>query len=148
MLLSPLLVVVGYCDLKYMRIPNSLSIVMAALFLILVLTQTPQDLMIRIVVAGLVFALGFVGFCFRILGGGDVKVLGALLLFVPVHSLIVFANLLSLSLLLGVVFIVVIRRLPIAEYSSLKAVSGSRGFPMGISNALAGIAHGFYLTIS
>lgn len=146
--LTPILLAVGYCDLKYMRIPNALSIVIVGLFVLLVLVQPPQDLMLRVVVAGLVFALGFVGFCFRILGGGDVKILGALLLFVPVESLVVFANLLSVSLLLGVAFIVGIRKTAIAEHSTMKAVSGSSGFPMGISIALAGIAQGLFLTNS
>ena len=143
--LTPILLAAGYCDLKYMRIPNALSLAIVGLFLFMLVIQPPQDLIARLVVAGLVFALGFAGFCFRILGGGDVKLLGALMLFIPVQSLIVFANLLSVSLLLGVAFIVGIRKMRTAEYSTMKAISGSRAFPMGISIALAGILHGLYL---
>lgn len=145
--LFPVLIAVGYCDLRYMRIPNTLSILAVAIFVLSVVVLPPPDLPARLITSGLVFAVGFLGFCFRILGGGDVKILAALLLFVPVSSLLIFANVLSVSLLLGVSLIVGLRRLPTAAESNCKAISTTSGFPMGISIAAAGVLHPLVMTI-
>lgn len=141
LLISPLLVVVAYYDLKYMRIPNILSIAVVALFGLSLIIIPPNDLMMRLIVATAVFFIGLLAFGFRILGGGDVKILAALMLLVPVPSLVIFANVLSASLLLGVTFIVMIRQLPEAAQCSYQSISQNVGFPMGISIALAGIVH-------
>jgi len=139
MLLAPVLLAVMYFDLRYMRIPNVLSIVAVALFAVSALVNTPDDLVARLVVAGAVFAIGFAGFCFRILGGGDVKILSALLLFIPLQDLTIFANVFSASLMLGIIAILSVRRMPFAGGTSWKSISASTRFPMGISIGFAGI---------
>ncbi len=140
-LISPILFAVAYCDLRFMRIPNVLSVLILAIFLISSLILPPDDLPGRIVVAAAVFGLGFAGFCFRMLGGGDVKILSALMLFVPLHSLALFAYILSAALLVGIAAILTLRRRPLATDHGWKSISGSTRFPMGISIALAGIIH-------
>lgn len=140
-LISPILVAVAYCDLRFMRIPNVLSVLIVAIFVISSLIYPPDDLFARIIVAATVFALGFAGFCFRMLGGGDVKVLSALTLLVPLHSLTLFAYIFSAAMLVGIAMILTLRRLPLAVGHGWKSISGSTRFPMGISIALAGIAH-------
>ena len=139
MLLAPILLAVGYFDLRYMRIPNVLSIIAVALFAVSVLVATPDDLVARLLVAGAVFAIGFTGFCFRILGGGDVKILSALMLFIPLHDLIIFANVFSVSMMVGIIAILSVRRMPFASQTGWKAISASTRFPMGISIGFAGI---------
>ena len=148
LLTVPVLVLVAYCDLRFMRIPNVLSILLVVLFVGSSLVFPPNDLLMRVSVAAGVFGLGFVGFCFRLLGGGDVKILAALMLFVPVQNLEVFSFLFSGSLLLGVLTIVGLRRLPQTAGHPWKSLSGSVKFPMGISIALAGILHAVYLMAS
>ncbi|MGB7270400.1 MAG: prepilin peptidase [Albidovulum sp.] len=138
-MLSPVLLAVAYCDLRFMRIPNVLSILAVALFVISCLFSMPVDLLARITVAALVFGLGFVAFCLRMFGGGDVKILSALMLFVPMPSLAQFAYLFSASMLIGILAILGLRKLPQAAGHSWKAISGSTKFPMGISIALSGI---------
>lgn len=140
-LISPILVAVAYCDLRFMRIPNVLSVLILAIFVTASLIDPPDDLLARIAVAAAVFGLGFTGFCFRMLGGGDVKVLSALMLFVPLHSLGLFAYIFSAAMLVGIAAILTLRRLPLAADHRWKSISGSTRFPMGVSIALAGIAH-------
>ncbi len=140
-LISPILIAVAYCDLRFMRIPNVLSVLIVAIFVISSLIYPSDDLIARITVAAAVFALGFTGFCFRMLGGGDVKILSALMLLVPLHSLALFAYIFSAAMLVGIVAILAVRRLPLAVGHGWKSISGSTRFPMGVSIALAGIAH-------
>ena len=147
MMLSPLLLLVAYCDLRYMRIPNSISIIAIGSFAVLAVFFPVDDLSMRLLVAAIAFGIGFLGFCFRILGGGDVKILAALFLFIPVSGLTVFMYLFSAALVLGVVLILVLRTHPINAVESWKAVSHSTKFPMGISIAAAGIAHPYIIIL-
>lgn len=140
-LISPILVAVAYCDLRFMRIPNVLSVLILAIFVTASLIDPPDDLLARIAVAAAVFGLGFTGFCFRMLGGGDVKILSALMLFVPLASLVLFAYIFSAAMLVGIAAILTLRRLPLATDHGWKSISGSTRFPMGVSIALAGIVH-------
>lgn len=139
--LFPVLIAVGYCDLRYMRIPNVLSLIALGLFLVWCLIMPPENLIARLTAAAVVFAIGFTGFAFRILGGGDVKALSVLMLFVPTSSVLVFANVLSASLLLGVTLVILMRQTSLVGKSGWKSISGSTRFPMGISIAFAGIVH-------
>ena len=140
-LISPILIAVAYCDLRFMRIPNVLSVLILAIFVTALLIDPPDDLLARLAVAAAVFGLGFTGFCFRMLGGGDVKILSAVMLFVPLHSLGLFAYIFSAALLVGIAAILTLRRLPLATDHRWKSISGSTRFPMGVSIALAGIVH-------
>ncbi len=139
--LGPIMILVGYFDLRYMRIPNALSWILLALFVLTSLSMEVSEIMLQLFAATIVFAVCFTAFCFRILGGGDVKILSALILFIPFQELVIFANVLSFSLLLGVVFIVTMRRIIVIPNQNWKYLSGSTGFPMGISIAAAGIIH-------
>ncbi|WP_167852627.1 prepilin peptidase [Pseudotabrizicola sediminis] len=141
MLIAPLLVAMAYSDLNHMRIPNVLCLIALAVFGLAALIAPPDDLVARIVVAGSVFALGFAAFCLRILGGGDVKMLSALLLFVPVPTMPLFALVFSASMLAGIAIVLGLRRLPAAHRLGWKSISGSTGFPMGLSIAMAGLLH-------
>ncbi|MCB2134340.1 MAG: prepilin peptidase [Rhodobacteraceae bacterium] len=138
-LIAPLMVAVAYCDMRFMRIPNAISLLMVAVFGLCSLVLPMPDLAPRLTAAALVFAVGFVAFCFRLFGGGDVKVLAALVLFVPSENLAQFSYIFSVSMILGVAAILTMRRLPFAGGESWKALSGSTKFPMGISIALAGL---------
>ncbi|MCE6970000.1 A24 family peptidase [Cereibacter sphaeroides] len=143
MLLAPVLVAVAASDLRHMRIPNALSLAAVALFVISLPWFPPDDLPMRLVVAGGVFVIGFAAFCLRLIGGGDVKILAALLLFVPVSQMPVFANIFAAALLVGIAVILLVRLLPAARRSSWPSMQRTRRFPMGISIALAGLAHPF-----
>lgn len=139
MLISPLLLLAAYCDLRFLRIPNIISLAIIAIFVVSILIATPVDLMTRLLVAAVVFGSGFLAFALRLIGGGDVKLLSALVLFVPTHGLPLFANLFSAALLVGVASIIALRRSPLIGKLDWKSLSQPRAFPMGLSIALAGI---------
>lgn len=139
-LISPLLLAVGYYDLRFMRIPNPLTLIAIGMFVVLALIAPPDDLFFRVVAALTVLVLGVIGFAFGLIGGGDVKFLSTLVLFVPVHRLGIFANVFSVSLLIGIALILGLRRIPATADWGWKSFSGSTKFPMGISIALAGLA--------
>ncbi|MGJ8585775.1 MAG: prepilin peptidase [Marinosulfonomonas sp.] len=145
--LSPILAAVGYFDLRYMRIPNALSLIGLALWVLSLTVFPPADLFARFAVAGIVFAIGFTGFFFRLLGGGDVKILTVLMLFVPLPTLAVFGNVFSASLVLGVSFVMTARRVPALAHVPFKSLSPNAGFPMGISIAMAGLVHPLVVTL-
>ncbi|OYX42317.1 MAG: hypothetical protein B7Z02_12300 [Rhodobacterales bacterium 32-67-9] len=141
LLIAPLLVAVAYSDLSRMRIPNALSLVAVAVFGLYALIAPPDDLVLRIAVAGTVFVLGFGAFCLGLFGGGDVKMLSALLLFVPTPTMPLFGFVFSASMLAGIAIVLGLRRLPAAHRLGWKSISGSTGFPMGLSIAMAGLVH-------
>lgn len=140
-LIAPLLLAAIYFDLRYLRIPDLISVALIVVFAVYAIVATPDDLLTRISVAAGVFALGFLAFAARLVGGGDVKLLPALLLFIPVQGLILFANVFSLSLLIGVAIIVALRRTGLAAASGWKSLSQPRAFPMGLSIGLAGLTY-------
>lgn len=141
LLIAPLLVAVAYSDLSRMRIPNVLSLAAMAVFGLAALLAPPDDLVARIAVAGTVFVLGFGAFCLRLFGGGDVKMLSALLLFVPVPTMPLFGFVFAASMLAGIAIVLGLRRIPAAHRLGWKSISGSTGFPMGLSIAMAGLLH-------
>ncbi len=68
-------------DLLWLRIPNWIVVTIAALYPIYLLSAAqPVAWQGALVVAGLVFAIGFALYSFRLLGGGDVKLLAAVAL--------------------------------------------------------------------
>lgn len=140
-LIAPLLAWGAWSDLTRMKIPNALSLAAVAVFAAAAAVSPPDDLLPRLAVAAAVLALGLVSYVFGLFGGGDVKMLSALLLFVPVPTLPVFAYVFSASMLAGIAIVLALRRLPAAHRPGWKSVSGSTGFPMGLSIAMAGVVH-------
>src|SRR5690606_41800153 len=101
----------------------------------------PEARGLRVAAPAAVFALRFVTSLFGLFGGGDVKMLSALVLFVPVSTLALFAYVFSAAMLAGMAAILLLRRLPAAQRLGWKSSSGSTGVPMRLSSAMAGLAH-------
>ena len=138
-LLGPILAWVAVSDLRRMRIPNAASLAALALFAACLPFAGTADIAARTAAAGVVFALGFALFAANLVGGGDVKILSVLVLFVPPPFWTLFANLSAASLLLGLVAVVAMQAIPNGARSSW-AVRRNRGsFPMGLSIALSGL---------
>lgn len=140
LLLAPVLMAVAYFDLRFMRIPNILSLMVLAVFAVAAFFFPPADLLARLVIATSVLLLGLIGFSFRLIGGGDVKILSALMLVVPTGGIAVFANVFSVSMFAGIILVLAIRRFPQINSLGWKSFGGSHKFPMGLSIALAGLA--------
>lgn len=140
-LIVPVLLIAAVSDLRYLRIPNTLSIAALVLFAGCSFLLPFNEVLARLVAAGVVFAIGFLLFAFRMMGGGDVKLLSALMLFIPSSSLILFGNIFSISMLIGILVVVGLKKLPLGPAKNWASVQQSNTFPMGISIALAGTVH-------
>ncbi len=80
-LFAAVLVSVAISDLLWLRIPNWVVVMIAALYPAYVLSAAqPVGWQGALVLAGLVFAIGFALYSFRLLGGGDVKFLAVVAL--------------------------------------------------------------------
>lgn len=141
MLVLPLLAAAAVTDLRLLRIPNVLPAAVVTVFVLVVLLSPPPDLSARLAIAAATFAVGFLAFTFRLVGGGDVKMLAALMLFIPAASALLFANIFAASLLVGVGLLGALRRIDVPAVHGWRGLSEPRKFPMGISIAMAGFAH-------
>lgn len=142
LLLGPVLVAAAYCDLRHMRIPNALSLIALAIFALSAPFFLGVDaLAARVAVAAAVLVVGFVCFALGLLGGGDVKIFSALLLFVPTETMSLFLLLFSAAMILGMALMPVLRAVPGAAETGWVSLRRDAKFPMGISIALSGLAH-------
>ena len=140
-LLSPLLIYMGYCDLRYMRIPNTLVLAMVGVFALTAPFLPIESVGARVLAASFVFAIGFVTFALRLFGGGDVKALTALMLFIPPQTWPIFGLVFSASMLLGIVFVVTMQTVSSQQHSGWVSLRARGMFPMGISIAASGLLH-------
>jgi prepilin peptidase CpaA len=141
LLMAPVLIAVAYCDMRYMRIPNMLSLIAIGIFVVTAPLIGWPEAGLRLAVAAVVFILGFIAFAFRLFGGGDIKMLSALMLFVPTQTLALYAYVFSAAMLIGIVFILSLRAGPWFRDSSWISMQAKGKFPMGISIALSGLLH-------
>ncbi len=138
---APLLLLTIWCDLKFLRIPNLLvggAIVAALVVLPFVLTL--PEILIRCAIAAGVFLAGFAAFSARLIGGGDVKMMAALMLFVPPDAAATFCLLLSAALLIGIAAVQGLRAVAFDPASGWGVLRERRRYPMGLSIGLAGLA--------
>ncbi len=140
-LLAPVLVAAAFWDLRHMRVPNALNLIALGLFAACVPLIGAAEAGSRATVALAVFVLGFAAFRLRLIGGGDAKFLAAVMLFVPVQTLGTFGIVMAGALLLGVAALTALRAGRWAEGAAWRAIRPGSDFPMGLSIALAGLAH-------
>ena len=137
-----------YCDLRMMRIPNILSGIVLTVFLVLIApTLTLNGLVLQLAICAVVGILTFTAFFFRALGGGDVKILTALSLFIPLSALNAILLMFSLALVISTSLIVLGRRLvttPDSEWVFLR----SEKLPMGVAIGLTGACACIYTLVS
>lgn len=143
----PVLLFAAVMDVRHLRIPNNLSVVALALFVLTCAVLPLSEVGARIAGATIVFLSGFLLFMVRALGGGDVKLMSALMLFIPSHSWLLFAQLFSVSMLVGIFLVVVLRGRQTEAAPDLAGISTERAFPMGISIAMTGISHLGFLAV-
>ena len=140
--LGTMLAVVVYSDLRHMRIPNALLLVILALFLTALLPVLPwTELAWRLTAAGVVFALCIGAFAAQLLGGGDTKMLPLLVLFIPAQDWALFALFLSAGLIVTLVGVRVLRLLPREWLQPWRGLARDDRFPLGPGIGLAGIGY-------
>ena len=99
-LLALMLLAASWCDLKSRTIPNglNLAIALAAIpFWWSIALPLWPGAALQIGVAFLVFALFAIAFAIGAMGGGDVKLIGALALWLPAQAVIVLIVIMSLA---------------------------------------------------
>jgi len=138
-----LLAVAAYTDIKTFRIPNALVVAIAALGILrLVLLGNPITATYAVGAALLVFFVGCVLFRYRIVGGGDVKLLTATIPLIWYRDLFNFLALMSIiGALLAVVVVLVHNYLPLVSGPRLAArlPKGRLPVPYGVAISFAGI---------
>ncbi|SDL41668.1 prepilin peptidase CpaA [Aliiruegeria lutimaris] len=142
-LASPLLLWMAYSDLRYMRIPNWLVLGLVAIFLISMPFLPRDSVVSRLFTASLVFVICGFAFAVGFFGGGDAKVLPALILLVPSETLQFFGLVFSGSMMIGLGFVVAVQMVPQARNSRWLGIRAQGMFPMGVSISIAGLVHPF-----
>lgn len=139
-MLAALLVAVILFDLRQMRLPNWLSLSFVALFVIAVAWVLPMSEMIwRVGVAGAVLLIGMAANAARLLGGGDVKVFAALVLFVPTGAVLSFILLFCICLFVGILALLAVRHLLRGGQTGWIGLNVGERYPMGVSIGAAGL---------
>ena len=135
----PVLAATAYCDPRFMKIPNRLSLAGIGIFVLAAIFYLPQDIALTRAAAGAIaFAICFILFMFRVFGGGDAKIFPVLILFVPLPALSVYLLGFSASMLAGMVGIFLVRQIVNRDAATWVSMKPGAGFPMGISIALSG----------
>jgi prepilin peptidase CpaA len=140
-LLAPVLAAVAYFDLRYMRIPNALVLIALALFVVSRPILGWPEMGLRLLAGAAVLVTGFVLFAMNLFGGGDAKMMAALMLFVPSGTYTLFGYGFSAAMLAGIGLILLLRTVPVLTASGWVSLQQRGTFPMGISIAMAGLLH-------
>lgn len=139
-LVTPLLAAMALHDLKYLKIANRLILAMLVVFVLSVpFYLSTQEVSYRVLAGLATFALGVLGFALRLWGGGDVKAIAVLVLFVPSYSLLPFAYTFSASMAVGMALVLTTRATLGYADNRWASLRPKAGYPMGVSIALAGV---------
>jgi prepilin peptidase CpaA len=137
---APVLLAVAYSDLRYLRIPNALSLALVLIFLGACLIAPPPDLALRIGLAAATLSIGALAFLAGLVGAGDVKILAAMLLLVPGAGLLAVPLVFAGALALTLAGVLAWRRLPAMAGTHWAGLIRGPQFPMGVAIGLTGLA--------
>lgn len=147
MFFAPVLLAVAYFDLRYMRIPNVLSLIGLGIFAVFAYWLGWPEAGLRVAAAAIIFGIGVGAFVMNWFGGGDIKMLSVLMLFVPSGTWQLYALCFSVAMIFGIMFVLTLRAAPWLEGSSWVTIEKKGTFPMGISIALSGLLLPFALNL-
>lgn len=135
--LTGVLVWAAVSDAIWRRIPNSCVLTVVGLYVVWAALAGGAGVVAALLVAALVFAMGFALFAFNIWGGGDAKLLAAVALFAGLAHV---GTLILVTVLAGGVMAVVSLasrpRRALAIWSLRGQGDWGRGIPYGIAIAL------------
>lgn len=132
-------------DIRSYEIPNRFPAAIALAFVAISFTGDLHAALSGLALGTIVFAVGVVCFARRWLGGGDVKLLGAIALWVSIPLIASFALVTSLAgAVLGIIMMTPLRRHFPAPPEALAAAAGSAGamrqpMPFGAAIATGGL---------
>ena len=135
----PLMVLTAYWDLRDLRIPNKLVLCVLAVFVVTGLWDLPLDTFLwRLLYGFIALAIGFGLFSLGAIGGGDAKMVAALVPFaVPADILLILLIYAVLTLVLIMVLRLIMQMVRHREtgwksLDQLKKPARERVFPMGL----------------
>lgn len=138
----PLMLATVYFDLRHLRLPNAISLLLVLAFVLWApFVMAPTQIGWRVLAAAIVFGLGFAAFAAGLVGGGDVKVLGAVMLFVPPLGLPMYFLAFGLCLLSGTALVLALRKSGVAQGSDWRGVTATGRFPVGLAIGGAALVH-------
>lgn len=137
----PILVWIAWTDFRIMRIRNSAVLLAVAVFVLTAPFLGLQEAGLRLLAGAAVFAVGLALFALRMVGGGDVKMAGALMLLVPSGTYALFGTVFSLALMVAILAVVSLRAIPALRRSGPVSLRARGTFPMGLAFGLGGVMH-------
>lgn len=134
--LVPVVVASALSDLRHLKIRNLQVLAAVGVFVVLApVFLDLQELPARLLAAGVGFAICFVLFALRVIGGGDAKMLPAVLLFVPPVELVLFLRLFAVALAVVSVGALVVQRSPAFRRIGWSSITEQRHVPVGVAIA-------------
>jgi prepilin peptidase CpaA len=132
----PILLASAINDLRHLRIPNTHVVCVLCVFAVsLPFLPSWSELGYRLFAAGLAFGVGFTLFALRMFGGGDVKMLAAVVLVVSSTDQLLFLQLFSTMLLATSLGIVIVQRLPAGLQPAWQSVQQRGHVPVAVAFA-------------
>jgi len=143
---SALMVYAAYSDLKSYTLPNFISLILVAGFALIMLILQPPLSAIgwHIGVGAILFIIGFLMFATGLFGGGDVKVIAALGLWLGPLNVLSFLTLMTIFGGVLALALLVFRKIKIPQHwLENSAIAGlhskEEGIPYGVAIALAAL---------
>lgn len=143
---SALMVYAAYSDLKSYRLPNFISLILMVGFAVVMAVLQPPLSAVgwHIGVGAILFVVGFILFATGLFGGGDVKVIAALGLWLGPVNVLPFLMLMAVFGGVLAVVLLVFRKIRIPQkWLENSAIAGlhskEEGIPYGVAIALAAL---------
>jgi len=143
---SVLMVYAAYSDLKSYTLPNFISLILVAGFaLIMMILQPPLSAIgWHVGVGAILFVVGFILFATGLFGGGDVKVIAALGLWLGPMNVLSFLTLMAIFGGVLALALLIFRKIEIPQnWLENSAIAGlhskKEGIPYGVAIALAAL---------
>ena len=143
---SALMVYAAYSDLKSYTLPNFISLILVAGFVVIMMILQPPLVAIgwHIGVGAILFIIGFLMFATGLFGGGDVKVIAALGLWLGPMNVLSFLMLMAIFGGVLALALLVFRKIEIPQHwLKNSAIAGlhskEEGIPYGVAIALAAL---------
>jgi prepilin peptidase CpaA len=136
----PLVLLVGYIDLRTLKIPNAAVLAGAMLFLLTSPLLSMEEAIVRAGISAASFAICFGCFWFGLMGGGDAKFLPVVFLFVPSSEISLFMLCLAFGLAVCILGIVQVRARWGETMEGWASLQRPGAVPVGFALAIASLA--------
>jgi prepilin peptidase CpaA len=136
LLFLPIVCTSAVSDFQHLKIRNVQILAGLALFVLAApFLLEMEELSFRLLAAAVTFAFCFVLFSFRLIGGGDAKMMPVVLLFVPAGEVVLYLRIFAGALLLVSLGSLVLQRTPGFRPAGWTCVHKRRQVPVGVAMA-------------